>query len=262
MDFLKKHYEKILLTVALLGSVGLLVSMPFFIAADRKEADSHTNPTTHRPKPLPELDLTPQEQLIQRLKVPFALDLETTNKLFNPVEWQKTPDGLLVRRESLGEKAFAVAKITPLCLVLELDKVETNELGSARYSIGVQHQAAAKASQQRMQHRYVSVGEKNDTFQLVSLQGPPENPSQLTLKLLDSGETVTLQGSTPYKRVDAYSADLRYDPERKNWVNRRTGDALSFGGEDYNIVAIEADKVILSNQSNQKRTEFKYTTPQ
>ena len=40
MDFLKKHYEKILLTVVLLGSVGLLVAMPFFIKADQEDAET------------------------------------------------------------------------------------------------------------------------------------------------------------------------------------------------------------------------------
>jgi len=123
----------------------------------------------------------------------------------------------------------------------------------------VQHQAAVRASQQRMQHHYVSVGDKNDTFQLLSIVGAPEKPDQLVVKLADSGETVTLQGTQPYQRIDGYSADLRYDPEHKVFAGRRVGAVVSFGGDDYNIVAIEADKVILSNQSNQKRIEFKYT---
>ncbi len=35
MDFVKKHYEKILLAVVLLGLVGALVMLPFMIASDR-----------------------------------------------------------------------------------------------------------------------------------------------------------------------------------------------------------------------------------
>lgn len=257
MDFLKKHYEKLLLALVVLGSVGLLVYMPIVIREDREEATRHIE-GARKVVPLPEQDLSTQNQLVQRLGQPLALDLDSTNKLLNPVEWQKTQDGQLVRRENIGERALVVSKITPLYLMIVLDKVETNELG-ARYSVGVQHQAAARASQQRLQHHYVSVGDKNDTFQLVGVDGPADNPQRLNLKLMDTGEAVTLQGTAPYQRVDGYSADLRYDPERKVFANRRVGATISFGGDDYIVVAIEADKVILSNQSNQKRIEFKYS---
>jgi len=261
MDFLKKHYEKILLTVVLLGSVGLLVSMPFVIQAERGEVTQHVATAGRHATPLDVPDFSTRTQLGQRLANPTPLDLETTNRLFNPEEWQKTLDGRLVRRASLGEKQFVVTGIRALNLVLWLDKVDTNELG-ARYSIAVQHQAALRAYQQRLQHESVSVGDKTKTFQLIQVQGPPENPTALDLKLLDSGETVTLHGSTPYKRVDAYAADMRYDPEHLVLIGKRVGDTVNFAGDNYNIVAIEAGKVILSNQSNQKRTEFKYTPPQ
>jgi hypothetical protein len=257
MDFLKKHYEKILLALVVLGSVGLLVYMPILIKGDRDEATRHIE-GSRKVTPLAEQDLTAQNQLVQRLGQPLGLDLDTTNKLLNPVEWQKTQDGQLVRRANIGEKVLQVTKITPLYLLIVLDKVETNELGS-RYSVGVQHQAATRVSQQRLQHHYVSVGDKNDAFQLLSVDGPADNPQRLNLKLMDTGETVALQGSTPYQRVDGYSADLRYDPEHKVFANRRVGATISFGGDDYIVVAIEADKVILSNQSNQKRIEFKYS---
>ena len=38
MDFIKKHYEKIMLGVVLLGLVGVLVFMPFLIPSDRQSA--------------------------------------------------------------------------------------------------------------------------------------------------------------------------------------------------------------------------------
>ena len=259
MDFLKKHYEKILLTVALLGSVGLLVAMPFFIQADQKDADEHKNVFFHgKVAPLPDLDMGLQNQLSQRLNGSFNLDLETTNKLFNPLEWQKTLDGRLIKRENIGSKALTIVKINPLYLILKLDKVETNE-PVARYLIGVQHQASTKPALQKPQHRGVSPGEKaNDTFQLLSVTGAPENPDQLILKLVDSNETITLTPDKPYQRVDGYSVDLRYDPERKSFPARRVGASITFAGEEYNIVAISEDEVILSAQSNQKRTKLRY----
>ncbi len=49
-------------------------------------------------KPLPDLDLTTNDGAMTRLQSPYALDLDTTNKLFNPMEWQKTLDGQLIKR--------------------------------------------------------------------------------------------------------------------------------------------------------------------
>ena len=41
MDFVKKHYEKILLTVVLLGLVGALVFLPFMIARRPAKGEGH-----------------------------------------------------------------------------------------------------------------------------------------------------------------------------------------------------------------------------
>ena len=39
MDFIKKHYEKILLSAVLLGLVGALVFLPFLIFNDRQRLE-------------------------------------------------------------------------------------------------------------------------------------------------------------------------------------------------------------------------------
>ena len=41
MDFVKKHYEKILLGFVLLGLVGALVFLPFMIASDQQKLQRH-----------------------------------------------------------------------------------------------------------------------------------------------------------------------------------------------------------------------------
>jgi hypothetical protein len=47
---------------------------------------------------------------------------------------------------------------------------------------------------------------------------------------------------------------LKYDPENKKWTNQRVGGALSFAGENYNIVAITKNEVVVLAKSNQKKT--------
>lgn len=259
MQFLKKHYEKILLGGVLAGMIGVLVFMLFYIAADKEEmeknVDSLINPTV---RPLPDLDLTTNNAVIARLQSPYNLDFETGHKVFNPFEWQMTADNRMVKKANLGAQLAVATNVVPLYFVLSLDSVITNELG-ARYVVGVERQAAPTPAKRHKQQRYVSLGDKpNDTFSLVEVKGPPENPDALVLKLVETGETVTISRGKEYRRVDDYMADLRYDPEKKLFRSRRTGDRVSFGGTDYLIVEINQNEMVLADQSNQKKTSLPF----
>ena len=262
MDFIKKHYEKIVLSAVLLGLVGALVFLPFLIDADRERMVQMRTVFTRNPRPLPDLDFSRQENVMERLKSSYDLDLSTTNKLFNPVEWQKDASGNLIKivtGHEVGADAAVVTKITPLYFVVTLDSVQTNELG-AIYIIGVERQAAAIPQLRHKRQHYVTSGEKNDDFTLITdgVKGDPDNPDELLLKLADTGEPVSVSKEKPFQRVDGYAADLRYDPEKKFFQGRRVGATLSFGGDDYLIVAIDQNGVILSAQSNQKKTTLRY----
>ncbi len=263
MDFLKKHYEKILLGVVLLGLVGAMVFLPFMILHDRNLLEeTREGIISHPVKPLPALDLTDESNAVQRLQLPRQLDLETTNKLFNPVEWERAVDGTLIKIASgneVGPAAVKIAGITPLYFVLTLGSVQTNEFG-VRYVIYVERQAAPVAWQRAKRQHYASLGEKNDAFTITTVQGPPADPTQLNLQLTDSGETATLSKDKPFRRVDGYMADLTYRPEGKIWNGQRLGDDLKFAGDDYIIVAINQNEVVLSAASNQKKTTLTYNS--
>jgi hypothetical protein len=260
MDFLKKHYEKVLLGVMLAGLIGVLVFMLFYIAADqddmRKKRDTYINPHV---KVLTNLDMTVQDSAILRLKSPYVLDFETSNKLLNPMEWQRALDNTLIpSAKKTGLQVAVVTNIAPLFLVISLVSSTTNELG-ARYVISVERQAATTPAKRHPAQHFVSPGDKaNDTFALLEVKGPADNPDALVLKLVDGGEVVTVSHDKPYRRVDGYAADFRYDPERKVFRGRRTGDKVSFGGVDYVVVDVNQSELILSDQSNQKKTPLRF----
>jgi hypothetical protein len=175
------------------------------------------------------------------------------------MEWQRALDGItLIPVKNTGLHVAVVTNIIPLYLVLSLESTATNELG-ARYVIGVEKQAEKIPAKRRRQSRYVSVGEKaNDTFALLEVKGAPESPDALVLKLVDTGELATILRDKPYRRVDAYAADFRYDPEKKAFHSRRIGDKFSFGGVDYVVVEVNQNELILSDQSNQKKTSLPF----
>ncbi|MGA3284931.1 MAG: hypothetical protein ABSD57_10800 [Verrucomicrobiota bacterium] len=259
MDFLKKHYEKILLSVVLLGLVGALVFMSLIIPSEQEKVrEIGEGIIGSKVVALPNLDLTGHSNVVGRLQSPYQLDFDTTNKLFNPVEWQRTVDGRLIKATGTSPQAAVVTSITPLYTALTLDSVETNV--GARYVISVERQAATSPAMRRKQQRYVSMDDpRKDVFTLVQVKGPPENPDYLVLKLADTGQTINLSKDKPFRRVDGYTADLKYDPEKAGWSGERIGSRLRFGGDDYTIVDINSNVVVLSAQSNQKKWTLRYT---
>jgi hypothetical protein len=261
MDFIKKNYDKIILCAVLLGVIGFLVFLPFAISSEQAALhDVEIAVTSPSVKPLPPVDLTQETNVTQRVQSAAGFDFSSTNKLFNPIEWKKMPDGTLtpVKSGSQPASAVVVAKINPLYFVISLDSVVTNGL-APRYVVGVEHQGAANPAQRRKQQRFVSPDDpKKDAFTLLQVKGAAENPDELVLKLADTGETVSIAPGKPYQRTDAYSADLRYDPERKFFTAKRVGAPISFAGGDYIVVAIDDDEVVLFDQSNQKKTTLRY----
>jgi hypothetical protein len=262
MDFLKKHYEKILLSVVLLGLVGALVFMAFIIPSEQEKVrEIGEGIISGRVVALTNLDLTKQSNVVERLQSPYRLDFDTTNKLFNPVEWQRRPDGTLSKATAAGPQTAVVTRINPLYLALSLDSVETN-LSPVRYVIGVERSAAANPALRHKQARYVSTDDaKKDVFTMLHVIGPPENPDHLELRLADTGQIIELTNGAPFQRVDGYEADLKYehDPEKASWSGQRIGNHLRFAGDDYTIVDINSNEVVLFAQSNQKKWTLRYT---
>ena len=261
MEFLKKNYEKIILGLVLAGLMGALFFLPFYIADDKQKMTEKLEVLVNPPHvlALTNLDMSAESNIVDRLESPLVLDLETTNKLFNPLEWQKSLDGRLIKKDtSTGAKNAIVTGIVPLYLTLSLESIMTNELG-ARYVVGIERQAATTPYKRKKSQRYVSAGDKpNETFGFIEVKGLADNPEALVLKMIDSGELVKLSREKPFRRVDAYAVDFRYDPEKKVFKGCRAGDRVSFNGNDYLISDVNQNELILLDQSNQKKTTLPF----
>lgn len=257
MDLLKKHYEKIILGgVLLILTVGAAF-LPIQIGSERDELKQKENDIISQPaRPLEPLNFATQQVVVAQLKASSALDLSTTHKALNPVQWQKAADGRLIKiqtGEETGPKALVVLKQTPLYLTISLDGVNLSE-ATPRYTINVEREAAPDRSKRLKKPYFATLHNKNDAFVLREVKGPPENP-ELVLELADGGEMVSIAKDKPFKRVDGYAVDLRYPLEnRPPWVGQRVGAALTFGGENYIIVAITKTEVVVLAKSNQKKT--------
>jgi hypothetical protein len=260
MDFLKKNYEKVLLGLVLLGLAVAVAFLPFKITSEKQTLEDMRNRLINpKVKPLTNLDLTMPDAVLKRVAAIPAVDFSAPNKLFNPMPWQKAADGHLIKVDAtnIGPNAVAITKMVPLYLKLTLNDVTTMESGTG-CKIGIENQAAVKL-QDRKKEKYCKVGDKNEIFVVRDIKVAPDNPTNATvvLELDDTAQRVTLTRDQPFRRVDGYTVDLKYAPEAKTWTSRRVGAALSFNGEDYNIVAITENEVVLSAKSNQKKWTIK-----
>jgi hypothetical protein len=263
MDFIKKHYEKVLLGLVLVGLVVAAVFLLIMVSAERDSLEEARNNILKRPvKPLKELDLSHAEAVLANLQSPRSLDFSSTNKLFNPVRWKRTADGQL-RKEQSGseiEKQVEIARITQLYLRITLDDVRPSDSGT-RYGIGIQQETAASPIQRRKRPAvYASKDDKKDAFTLSDVKGPADDP-EVILTLSDSGEHISISKDKPFTRVDGHAADLNFGPEKRSFPNKRyvgigtlAETTVSFGGVPYKIVAIGANEVILSAPSEKKYT--------
>lgn len=256
MDFLKKHYEKIILGgVLAILAVGAAL-LPAMISGERDDLNEKEKMIVVPPKPLEPLNFSTQQLRLVELKAAGFLDLASTNKVFNPLLWQQAPDGRRIKvntGEETGAKALVVTKATPLYLNISLDGVNTSE-ATPRYTINVEREAALDRNKRAKKAYFATLNNKNDAFVLREAGGPPDNPV-LKLELTDGGEIIEISKEKPFKRVDGYMVDLKYTLEnRPPWVGQRINSTLTFGGETYNIVAITKTEVVVLAKSNQKKT--------
>ena len=97
MDFLKKHYEKVVLGVVLLGLAVAVAFLPLKIAGEKQKLDEmRTRLISRNVQPLTNLDLSLADAALKRAAVPATVDFSAPNKLFNPMLWLITPVGRLL----------------------------------------------------------------------------------------------------------------------------------------------------------------------
>jgi hypothetical protein len=138
MDFLKKHYEKLILGVVLIGLVAAAGFIPFKVASERKELEEKKASLIPRSvKPLTNLDLTLPQTSLKRVAEPVVLNLSGPHRLYNPRPWQKAVNNQLIPFDDthIGPKAVVISKLTPLYLIIMLDNVNISDSGP-RYVIG------------------------------------------------------------------------------------------------------------------------------
>ncbi len=269
MDFLKsipallrQHYEKALLGLAL---AALVLSGLLLTSQKQKQEEGlkeYMVDALSRRKPFPytNVDWGPYFASAQRATNSISVDFTRPrlHNVFGPVKWQRRPDDRLIKIEvgnEIGAEAMKVTRIVPLYLNITLDKAS----GANGFFISVVSEGATNAFLRKKFQSYVTPGGKDrlNTFVLKDVKGAGDE-AELALELADTGEKIALSTNRPFRRVDGYKTDLSYPPENRSFSEKRVNDTLTLAGEDYIVVAISQDEVVLSARSNNKRTTLRY----
>lgn len=260
MEFLKKNYEKVVLSVVLLGLAVAAVFLFLSISSEKSRLEEVENMDVRMQMSLLEpLNLSTNEETLSRVKRPEPLRLSREHNLFNPVVWQRRGDGTLVKivtGSELGPGALTITKITPLKLIISYEGSSTNFGTQLLHSFKVTREGNRDPRKRAPVTRQASgVGAKNDIFSLREMR-PPDAPTEFVLELEEDNSLVTVSKDKPYEGVDGYMADLRYEPDKLVFANKRIDERLLFAGDTNKIVAIQESSVTVEASSNRKRTKI------
>lgn len=263
MQFIKKHYEKIILGVVLLGLTVALAALPFKIAGERQELQDNRDKVVNvSPKELEALKLERHNAALLRAQSPFTLLFSSEHNLFNPVRWQKSAtDGRMFREQNVDLLAgLVVTKINPLYLTVTFDSTNTSG-----YLVKLRRETKTARNENEVSG-FLTLEKPNlqnrNLLMLREVKGGDTQPLQLGLELVETGEKISVAPGAPFRRVDGYTVDLK-PPEGSVRSNLREGGAIRFGGEEYTIrsikeVAPTEYEIVLSARSTEKKSTKRF----
>ncbi len=254
MDFIKKHYEKLVLSVVLLA-VAVAAFLLVVEVGNVKQmlADQLQQRTTTKGTPLQPVDLSTNQAVVNRLAKRVQFSLDGDHNTFNPGTWDKSGDGFRRKPGRAGLAGLAITRITPLNLVVVFKGVAgTSE--SPRYQISITKEYEKVPGQRRPNITSLEAGTKDTRLiplQLIEVRGPKADPSELVCELIDNRERFVISRDKEFRKAFGFSADLR--SEGRDFLAKRVDDSLVLAGVTYKIVAIGKDELVVS-APNQVRT--------
>lgn len=265
MEFLKNHYEKLILSVVLLGLAIAAGYLPFEVAKVRERlAEVTTAIEEGRVEPLKPLDLSTNEAVLRRAtsRVEFTFG-KGTHGLFNPAgTWRKGPGPggwPPIPPPPSGVEGLTVTGITPLLLKIEYQGISQGSSGAfgTRYRFYIQNQASTNAALARGRIVILATNDKpaaGDPILIKDIIGAPEEPDAIQVQLTDTRELVTISKDKPHTEVAGYSAELRHEREGRTFSRLRPGSKLTVAGATYNVVAIRDTDVTIEDDQSKRRT--------
>ena len=262
MQFIKKHYDKVILSAVLVVLLVVAVLLPLDVSSFESELQEIRQSTAGAPPiPFAPTDISTNKALLNRFASPKGPELTREHRLFNPGPWRRTSDGAIVKSEAGGGlDALRLTNITELKLKVELGPVDTT-LSRPTYRVQITN-PDARQSQKIEPHQLGETVSRNNWFVIQRAEGSEVDPSLTGLLRVPNRpeEAITFSKSKPFERTIGYAADFFYPPSQSIRLVKKGMDlppSVRAQGdtETYTVTSVSAtDATVRAKQSNVGRT--------
>lgn len=251
MDFLKKHYEKLVLSVVLLAVAVAAFLLTVEVGNVKQTlADQLQQKIVSKGAPLPPLNLSTNEAVAARASTQLKVVLDGEHNTFNPGAWERSGEGLRRKPGKAGLAGLTIARVIPLNLVIAFTGVAGTE-EAPRYQMSVTREFEKLPAKRRPTITSLNAGAKDALVQILEVKGSKMDPTEIICELVETRERFVLSKEKVFRKTFSYAADLR--SEGKEFPGKRVDDPLVLSGVTYKIVAIGKDELVVS-APNQVRT--------
>ena len=261
MEFLQKHFEKILLTLALAVS-GVVV---YFLLSSINESKSLVAEAEESPRPrrVSEYEATPIEPMnteLKRFEEPVEAVLGSgEHKVVNPEKWVRTRDGRLIPEAQAGVAGLTIEVVRPLKTTIAYHELRGSG-DSARHYFKVALQASQDVQRRRERSRSLELQKpaSDHPFILTAVEGPATNPSTIRLELVVDEESprvpiaLGLENSFAWEKVEGYAADLYHEPSNQRFSDKRVDEVVRINGANYEIVSVTPEEIALQAEKGER----------
>ena len=258
----RQHYEKLVLTAALFivaGAVWFLYSAS--VAEREKIRDIPKGFEGRKVKPVQPANLASFNIAIKLVENPPVIEMSRGHLLFNPMPWQSRSGALPIKvtsPELIGPMAMQITGIRPLNLGVAFGYAATSGTGADLivngYTIYTTNEVFVSGSK-RLLRTFMSINASNHPapFILREIKGDAKEPTEVLAEMKEGGDRFSFAPGKPYFRVLAHEADLFYKPSNRKYTALRKGTPIDIDGQNYKIVDILPNKVVLLDDSNGKQ---------
>lgn len=257
----RQHYEKFILTAALLILAGAVYFLYEASVAEREKIrDIPKGFEGRKVKSVQPANLSAFNIAIKQIENPPVLDLAKRHHLFNPVQWVTRGGGQPQKIQSddlIGPNAMVATKIGPLNLVVAYGYTAQSgmppDVTVTGYWINTTNELFAGGSK-RVRKDFMSTGTNTTAlFFIREIVGEPKEPTEFRAEMKEGGEKFSFAPGKPYFRVVGHEAELLYKPTTRKYAGQRKGMTIDIDGQNYKIIDILPNQVVLSDDSNGKQ---------
>lgn len=258
MNFLKDHFEKLILGLVLLLSVGGIAFVIQQISSSKVAVDQSVVSPRGSVKEYEDTDLQAFQTELNAISQEIEVGITGEHELLNPVRWQDV-GGRPRKTTELGIKKLSINDIKPLSKIVRY--VRTTDTGrTVRYVLEMTDESAESVGKRKPTKRTFEIGKpiKGIPYILERVEGSNDRPSRIALIISDEDtgvtERVTFTPESPYRAIVGYSASFYHEPSNKTFADQRVSDTLKINDSSFDIVAITKNQATLENKSGKRTT--------